>query len=84
LKELFEEIKRGLTSCHEKPENYDAIDANEPTLSEARFTTERELLLEVGKKVNWNRKKMAQILNISQATLWRKMKKVLPEVYVQK
>jgi transcriptional regulator with PAS, ATPase and Fis domain len=84
LEKLFEEIKRGLVSYHEKPENHDAIDANEPTLSEARFTTERELLFEVGKKANWNRKKMAQMLNISQATLWRKMKKALPEVYERK
>ncbi len=81
LEELFDETRRGLTSSREKPKKHDTVYVNEPTLSEAKFTTERELLIEVGEKVYWNRKKMAQLLNISQATLWRKMKKVLPEKF---
>jgi len=81
LEELFEEIRRGLTSSREKLPKRDTVHMNEPTLSEAKFTTERELLIDVGEKVYWNRKKMAQQLNISQATLWRKMKKILPEKF---
>jgi len=81
LEELFEEIRSGLTPGHEKLEDHDIIEVNEPTLSEAMFSSERELLLNVGVKANWNRKKMAQLLSISQATLWRKMKKALPEKF---
>lgn len=36
---------------------------------------EIELINSVGNKVNWNRKKMAEILGISLSTLWRKMRK---------
>lgn len=81
LEELFEEIRGGLTHSHAKSEPLDTVHINKQSLSEVRFASERDLLLKVGEKVNWNRKKMAQMLNISQATLWRKMKKALPEKF---
>jgi PAS domain S-box-containing protein len=43
-------------------------------------TSEKNMILEVLKKHNWNKGKTAQALNINRTTLWRKMKKhkILP------
>ena len=38
-------------------------------------TSEKNMILEVLKKHNWNKGKTAQALNINRTTLWRKMKK---------
>lgn len=45
------------------------------SLAEVRNDSERVLLFKIGEKVQWNRTKMCQMLDISKATLWRKMKK---------
>ena len=38
-------------------------------------TSEKNMILEILKKHNWNKGKTAQVLNINRTTLWRKMKK---------
>ncbi len=45
------------------------------SLAAALANNEVELIQAVGEEVNWNKKKMAEILGISPTTLWRKLKK---------
>jgi len=75
LEDLLNNIKIGITSVSSMPKYKISSKAADISLAEARNRTERELLISTGEEVQWNRKKMAQLLGISQATLWRKIKK---------
>jgi propionate catabolism operon transcriptional regulator len=44
-------------------------------LAAALANNEVELIQAIGEEVNWNKKRMAEILGISPTTLWRKLKK---------
>lgn len=46
-----------------------------PTLNKFIENNELELIISTGNKYNWNKRKMAQDLGISETTLWRKLKK---------
>jgi PAS domain S-box-containing protein len=51
------------------------IESKMNNLGQEVETSEKNMILEVLKKYNWNKGKTAQALNINRTTLWRKMKK---------
>lgn len=77
LEELLNEMKYGSTSTSGKTNGL--LRGHTKWFSDSYTAivqaTERELLVSVGEKVNWNRAKMAQELGVSLSTLWRKMRK---------
>lgn len=51
------------------------IESKMNNLGQEVETSEKNMILEILKKHNWNKGKTAQTLNINRTTLWRKMKK---------
>jgi transcriptional regulator with PAS, ATPase and Fis domain len=76
LEELFNKYygNKQLNSM-EKYKSKSSSKTHDLSLTDVINYSERQLLLETGKKVQWNKTKMCQLLGISKATLWRKMKK---------
>jgi transcriptional regulator of acetoin/glycerol metabolism len=48
--------------------------SDEPPQSMALYDISRQHVLDVLEKCNWNQKRATEILKISKATLWRKLK----------
>ncbi|QGP93156.1 Anaerobic nitric oxide reductase transcription regulator NorR [Neomoorella glycerini] len=73
LEHLLQEIKPA--TKQDCPAQVRTGPARTAPLAEALANNEVELIRAVGEEVNWNKKKMAEILGISPTTLWRKLKK---------
>lgn len=75
----FNLLQQGIVKPSDLLRNNNSLNSETPDPYKALTTgniknTEIELIYAAGKQVNWNRKKMAEILGISLSTLWRKMK----------